>query len=308
MSLFIAWPESEAGLLISRLVGGYSMNDSCITLSDGRVLAFSEIGDASGSTVFHFHGAPNSRLSLVPWEMEFANRGLRVISPDRPGYGGSSPQPGRTMSDWPTDVAGLADELGIDRFMVSGQSFGGPYAVACAALLRNRVSGAVVLAGVTDMAWPEAWKGLPEVEIALMRMGDEQSVATRCKKLFGADGSGFYGSSGVQLPEPDAALLSDEKTGNALMPSLTEAFRQGVGGYAQDIFVQGRAWPFAPGAISTPTLVAHGDLDTIIPVAHSRHTADLIPGSSFRLLPGHGHITISSELAALSAELVKSLD
>lgn len=308
MSSVVAWPESEAGLLISSFVGGYSMNDSWITLSDGRVLAFAEIGDASGSTVFYFHGAPTSRLYLVPWEMEFANRGLRVISPDRPGYGGSSSQPGRTMSDWPMDVAGLADALGIERFVVAGQSFGGPYAVACAALLRNRVSGAVVLAGVTDMAWPDAWKGLPEVEIALMRMGDEQSVAARCEELFGADGSGFYGSSGVELPEPDTALLSDETTGTTHMASFTEAFRQGVGGYAQDIFVQGRSWPFAPGGISTPTLVAHGVLDTIIPVDHSRHTADLIPGSSFRLLPGHGHITVSSELAGLCAEVFQSLD
>jgi len=284
------------------------MNDLRITLSDGRGLAFSEIGDASGSTVFYFHGAPNSRLSLVPWEMEFASRGLRVVSPDRPGYGASSPQPGRTMSDWPTDVARLADTLGIDRFVVAGHSSGGPYAVACAALLPDRVSGAVVLAGVTDMAWPEAWYGHSEAEIAMMRMPDEQSVAAWCEELFGADGSGLLASSGVELPEPDAALFSDEKMANAMLASITEAFRQGVGGYAQDIFVQGRAWPFAPGAITTPALLAHGELDTIIPVAHSRHTAELIPGSALRMLPGHGHITISSELPGLCAEVIQSLD
>jgi pimeloyl-ACP methyl ester carboxylesterase len=284
------------------------MNDSRITLSDGRVLAFSEIGDASGSTVFYFHGAPNSRLSLVPWEMEFADRGLRVVSPERPGYGGSSPQPGRTMSVWPTDVAGLADALGIDRFVVAGHSSGGPYAVACAALLPNRVSGAVVLAGVTDMAWTGAWNGHSEAEIAMMRLADEQSVAALCEELFGVDGSGFLSSSGPELPEPDAVLFSDENTANAILASITEAFRQGVGGYAQDIFVQGRAWPFPPGAITTPVMLAHGDLDTIIPVAHSRHTAELIPGSALRILPGHGHISISSELPGLCAEVIQSLD
>ncbi len=283
------------------------MNDSRITLSDGRGLAFSEIGDASGSTVFYFHGAPTSRLWLVPWEMEFADRGLRVVSPDRPGYGGSSPQPGRTMSDWPTDVARLADALGIDRFVVAGCSSGGPYAVACGVLLPKRVSGAVVLAGVTDMAWPEAWDGYAEAEISMMRMPDEQSVAARCEELFGADGSGFPGSSGLELPEPDKALFSDEKTANALRASITEAFRQGVGGYASDVFVQGRAWPFAPGAMTTPAILAHGELDTIVPLAHSRHTAELIPGSSLRILPGHGHMSISSELPGLCAELIQSL-
>jgi pimeloyl-ACP methyl ester carboxylesterase len=283
------------------------MKDSRITLSDGRDIAFSEIGDTSGSIIFYFHGAPTSRLSLVPWEMEFANRGLRVVSPDRPGYGGSSPQPGRTMSDWPTDVARLADALGIDRFIVAGYSSGGPYAVACAVLLPKRVSGVVVLAGVTDMAWPEAWDGYFEVEIDMMRMPDEQSVTARCEELFGADGSGLLRSSGLELPEPDTALLSDEKTANAMLASITEAFRQGVGGYAQDVFVQGRAWPFAPGEITMPTIVAHGEFDTIVPVAHSRHTAELIPGSSLRILAGHGHISISSELPGLCAELVHSI-
>jgi pimeloyl-ACP methyl ester carboxylesterase len=283
------------------------MNDSRITLSDGRGLAFSEIGDAGGAPVFYFHGAPSSRLSLVPLEMEFADRGIRVVSPDRPGYGGSSPQPGRTMSDWPVDVAELANALGIDRFIVAGQSSGGPYAVACAALLPNRVSGAVVLAGITDMAWPEAWNSLFEAEIAMMRMPDEQSATARCVELFGADGSKLLGSSWIELPKPDMALFSDENMADAMLASITEAFRQGVGGYAQDIFVQGRAWPFAPGSIATPAMLVHGELDTIIPVAHSRHTAGLIPGSSLRILPKHGHISIASELPGLCAQLIQSL-
>jgi pimeloyl-ACP methyl ester carboxylesterase len=211
------------------------------------------------------------------------------------------------MSDWPTDVARLADALGIDRFIVAGYSSGGPYAVACAALLPNRVSGAVVLSGVTDVAWPEAWNGYFEAEIAMMRMPDEQSATALCEELFGADGSGLLESSGLELPEPDKALLSDEKTVSAMLANINEAFRQGVGGYAQDIFVQGRAWPFPPGRITVPAIVAHGDLDTIVPVAHGRHTSELIPGSSFRILPGHGHMSISSELPGLCAEVIQSL-
>ncbi|MFQ5908929.1 MAG: alpha/beta fold hydrolase [Thermoplasmata archaeon] len=265
------------------------------------------MGDTSGVPVFYFHGAPTSRLYLVPWEMEFADRGLRVVSPDRPGYGGSSPQPGRTMSDWPTDVVSLANALGIDRFIVAGESSGGPYAVACAALLPDCVSGAVVVAGVTDMAWPEAWDGFFEPEKAIIRMPDEQSATARCEELFGADGRGLLGSPGSELPEPDMAFFTDEKSAGAMLASFTEAFRQGVGGYAQDMLVQGRAWPFAPSAISAPVIVAHGELDTIMPVAHSRHTADLIPGASLRILPGHGHLTISSELPGLCAELIPSL-
>lgn len=79
---------------------------------------------------------------------------MRVVSPDRPGYGRSSPQPGRGFDDWPGDVAALAYHLGIERFAVMGASSGGPYVVACAALLPDRIADAAVVAGVTDMGWP----------------------------------------------------------------------------------------------------------------------------------------------------------
>ncbi len=105
------------------------MNDRTISLSDGRTLAFTEVGDAGGTPVIHFHGAPSSRLELGFLDSAFAEAGLRVITPDRPGYGGSSPHPGRTLAGWPTDVAALADALGVDRFVVSALSGGGPFAV-----------------------------------------------------------------------------------------------------------------------------------------------------------------------------------
>jgi len=286
---------------------GSVMKDSRITLADGRHLAVTEIGDLRGAPTFFFHGAPTSRLSLLPWEAGFAACGLRVISPDRPGYGGSSPQPGRKMSDWPKDVAELAEALGIERFVVAGHSSGGPYAVACAALLPARVSGAVVLAGVTDMAWPEAWAGYLETEISMMRAPDEASALARCVELYDEDGSGLLASSDRELPEPDAALLADEKMAEALAANIAEAFRQGAGGYAQDVFLQGRAWPFDPRVITVPTLVAHGAQDTIVPVAHSRHTAALVSGSGLRILPGHGHVTIAAELPGLCAEMIGSV-
>lgn len=284
------------------------MNDSRIILSDGRELAFTDTGDTGGFTVFFFHGAPGSRLPLVPLEPEFANHALRMVSVDRPGYGGSSPQPGRTMSDWPADVAQLADALGIERFIVVGHSSGGPYAVTCASLLPNRVLGTVVLAGVTDMAWPTAWEKFSETEAAVRHMPDVQSVKTWCEEMYGPDGSSFLASSGLELAEPDIILLSDEKIANATRASFAEAFRQGVGGYAHDIFLQGWAWPFAPGAITTSTIVAHGELDKIVPVLHSRHTAELIPGSLLRILPRHGHLSICLALPSLCAELIQSLD
>lgn len=108
------------------------MKDSQLMVGRGRELAYTDIGDPGGPCVFFFHGAPMSRLHLIGLEDQFAAQGLRVLSPDRPGYGRSSPQVGRSMADWPQDIAALADALGIDRFLVAAHSSGGPYAVACA--------------------------------------------------------------------------------------------------------------------------------------------------------------------------------
>jgi pimeloyl-ACP methyl ester carboxylesterase len=86
-----------------------------------------------------------------------------------------------------------------------------------------------------------------------------------------------------------------------------EAFRQGVAGYAQDILIQGRPWPFDPGSIAVPVHVVRGELDTVLPLAHSRHTSELIPGSTLRVLPGHGHFTILGELPTMASALGRTL-
>jgi pimeloyl-ACP methyl ester carboxylesterase len=273
-----------------------------VVVSGGRALAYTDLGRAGDPCLFFFHGAPMSRLHLVSLEDRFAAQGLRVVSPDRPGYGGSSPQPGRTMVDWPADVAALADALGIERFMVAAHSSGGPYAVACAALLPRRVVAGVVVAGVTDMAWPEAWHGYLEDEIRIMRMPDESAAVAWCTERFGADGSGFSDAP-FEFPAPDLAILSEP----TFAQTFAEALRQGVGGYAQDVYVQGRPWPFDPGRIAVPIDVVHGELDTLVPMAHSRHTAQRIPGSTLRTPPGHGHLTIVAELPTIASALARSI-
>jgi pimeloyl-ACP methyl ester carboxylesterase len=282
------------------------MRDSEIRLADGRALAYVDLGRRGAPCVVFSHGAPLSRLHLVPLEQRFDAEGLHVLCPDRPGYGRSSPRPGRSMLDWAGDVAALADALEVDRFLVAGHSTGGAYAVACAALLGERVLGAVVLGGVTDMAWPGAWQGYLEgrKEAELMRLGDESAVLAACAAHFGADGSGFL-SEPFDLPEPDVDMLGDPAAEEAFNAALLEAFRQGIGGYAQDVHLEGRGWPFDPSRIAVPVTLLHGESDTLVPMAHSRHTADCIPSSSLRVLPGHGHLSTVAELPAAAAALLR---
>jgi pimeloyl-ACP methyl ester carboxylesterase len=278
------------------------MKDLAIDVGGGRQLACTDIGEPGWPCVLFFHGAPSSRLRLAYLEQQFVDARVRAVSPDRPGYGRSSPQPGRSMRDWPCDVSALVDTLAIERFMVAGHSSGGPYAVACAALLQDRVTACVTLGGVTDMAWPAAWEGFPESEKHLMRIPNEKNAVAWCAERFGADGSRFFAASGLSLPEPDTRLYDDEAVARLLTVSRAAAFEQGVAGYAQDVLVQGRPWPFDPGTIKVPVYALHGASDTILPVAHSRHTSDLIPRSTLRVLPGHGHFTILSEIPAVVLE------
>lgn len=279
------------------------MEDSVVALSDRRALAYTDIGDPLGLPLLFFHGAPMSRLHLTYLDAPFAARNLRVISPDRPGYGGSSPQPGRLLLDWPADVIALADALGLGRFMVAGHSSGGPYAVVSAATLPGRVSAMIVVAGVTDMGWHSAWDGFSAKESTLMGMSDEPSAIAWSVEKFGVDGSGFGAGSDFEFAKPDLALFKDRTAGAAIRAAVDEAFRQGIAGYAQDAFVQGRPWQFDPAAIVAPARILHGALDRAVPLAHSRHTAERIGGSNLQILPGHGHMTILSELPIIAAEL-----
>lgn len=278
------------------------MRDYAMTLVDGRTLAYTDLGEAGAPAVMYFHGAPTSRLDLVAYEDAFIDRRIRVVSPDRPGYGRSSPKQGRSMRDWPIDVAALADQLQIDRFVVVGLSAGGPYAVACGALLPERVVGVGVVNGVTNMGWPPAWDGYDPVDATIMRLGDEAAARRWMEEHYGADGCLFF--SYTTLAPSDAALLEDQTRAQTLLATIVESFRQGVGGLAADLTIQGRPWPFDPSAVRVPTIVLHGEDDRYLPIAHGRHTAELIPNARLVLLRGQGHVILIREIPQLCADLL----
>jgi pimeloyl-ACP methyl ester carboxylesterase len=278
--------------------------DDILVLPDGRALAYTTIGAVDGPVVCYQHGAPGSRRELLGLDDGFAAAGVRVVTPDRPGYGGSTPHPGRTTAGWADDVAALADELGADRFGVIGLSSGGPYAVACAALLRDRAIGAVVAAGNTDMTWPAARDGYLDSELAIMALADPDAAVARCIERYGPDGVGFFDGE-MDLGPTDNAWLAEPTNSTNLFAAMGEAFRQGVVGYAHDIWVQGRAWTFDPSTIVCPVIVAHGEDDRLVPVAHSRHTASLIPGAEMRQIGGVGHLSLVDEFPTLALEIVR---
>ncbi len=281
------------------------MQDLSVTLRDGRTLAYVDMGDMDGPLVVHFHGAPGSRLDAAFYDRQFVARGVRVVAPDRPGYGRSSPQPLRSREDWPGDVAELVDSLGRDRFAVSGTSSGGPYALACAARLGPRVAAVAVIAGVADVAWDgffDEYGDLYPDLVAVMRCRDEASARAECVERFGSDGAGFAG--GMRFGAGDRAFFRNQPdAADAVRTSMAEAMRQGIDGFAQDIFNEGQPWAFEPAAIVAPVRVLHGETDTLLPLAHSRFNAAAVPTATLEIVPEHGHISILGELPDFAAAL-----
>ncbi len=147
-----------------------------------------------------------------------------MVTIDRPGYGGSSAQPGRRLDNWLADVAAVADELEVDRFGITGLSSGGAYVIASAALLADRVVGAGVISGVTDFGWPGAWDGYLDNEVTLMRMSDEAQISAWCEAHYGADAMGFLEDGLGELVPADQAVLADEALAASLVDSVSAAF------------------------------------------------------------------------------------
>jgi pimeloyl-ACP methyl ester carboxylesterase len=158
--------------------------DNVIRLRDGRILGYAEYGDPSGSPAFIFHGFPGSRLEAALAHEAAIRAHVRVICPDRPGMGLSTFQPGRTMLDWPSDVMGLADALGVDRFAVGGISGGGPYAAACAFRIADRLTGAAIISGIGPPDVPGAAAGMHTLDRGLLMLARRAPWLVRLPMLW----------------------------------------------------------------------------------------------------------------------------
>jgi pimeloyl-ACP methyl ester carboxylesterase len=290
--------------LLRRLERLSTMTTGKIELRDGRELAYEDIGDSRGYPIVHCHGTPSSRLELGYFASRFATAGFRVVMPDRPGIGKSSPCPGTTLAGWAADMTDLVDALGLDRFVVSGLSGGSPYAATCCALLGDRVVGGMISGGDPDLSWSGARDGYVPLELALIDAPDEEAALALCSEAIGPDGSGFLESDALEWPAPDLAMFDDATFVGHLSAVVSEGFRQGIAGYVNDVRVKGRPWPFDPGAMPVPITIVHGSEDTIVPVQHARLAAHRLRGAELRILAGHGHVSTIPEWPPILAELV----
>jgi pimeloyl-ACP methyl ester carboxylesterase len=266
---------------------------------DGRTLAIEEDGDPNGRPVLVHGGTPNSRHLYPPAAIDAAARGLRLISYDRPGYGGSTPQPGRTVADCAADVRAICAELGIDRLAMWGISGGGPHVLACAALLPDLVTAAASLASLAplDAEGLDWFAGMGQGNVDDFQLYLRDPVASRARLEsqreddLAASADDLAGILRTLLSPADAAVLKDALT-EYLVYSGHEGLAPGSQGWWDDGVAHASPWGFELSAISVPVLLMHGRQDQFVPFGHGQWLAARIPGVEARLFDHDGHLTL----------------
>lgn len=273
--------------------------DRTVQTPDGRTLAVEEAGDPNGRPVMVHEGTPNSRHLYPPAAIDAAARGLRLISYDRPGYGGSTAQPGRSVADCAADVRAICAELGIDRLAMWGISGGGPHVLACAALLPDLVIAAASLASLAplDAEGLDWFAGMGELNADDTRLFLRDREAARAKldadreEILGASAADVVKGLQTLLSPTDAAALNDGLA-DFLVYCDHEGLAPGNEGWWDDGVAHCTPWGFELSAISVPVLLMHGRQDQFVPFGHGQWLAAHIPGVEARLLDHDGHLTL----------------
>lgn len=268
-------------------------------LPDGRELAYLEFGDPDGFPVVYFHGTPGSRLEGAFADPAARAWRFRIIAVDRPGFGRSTFQPGRTFGAWPADVTSLADGLGLGEFGVAGHSGGGPHLFACGALLpagRLRFIGALAPWG--PVATPEIAAGLNRLDRAYARLARRAPWAMRasfaplgwCAKHWPRL---FFALLASAVSTSDRGALGAGVL-EQLRAAEREAFRQGGRGGAHEALIAYRPWDVDVADVRVPTHIWLGDEDVFVSREMGRYLQRTIPNVDFHWIAGAGHLAVST--------------
>jgi pimeloyl-ACP methyl ester carboxylesterase len=278
---------------------------------DGRLLAVEDRGDPAGWPVFVHHGSPSSRRQGLygSFVRDGAERGLRLIGYDRPGYGESSPQPGRTVADCAADVRAICAELGIDRIATWGISGGGPHVLACAALLPDLVTAAASLASLApfDAAGLDYFAGMGRGNADDIRLFLTDEAAARKKldkdreQILAVPLENVAGGIDPALTPADAAAMLGELY-EFMLSCTQDALAPGSQGWWDDNCMF-RPWGFDLADIAVPVLLLYGSQDMSVPPGHGQWLAAHIPGVEARLLDDDGHLTIPTHVPEVHAWL-----
>lgn len=271
-----------------------------VTLPDGRLLAYEEYGSPAGFPVLSFHGGLSSRLDAAPAHAAAVAKGVRLISPDRPGMGRSTYQSGRRLVDWPVDVAHLTLALGIDRFAVMGWSAGGPYAAICAARMGERVTAAALLSSAVPLDLYGTTRGLSVEDRALLFLARRApGVASAAMKvsIVNASNARLFRAVMRSFPPADRTVLTEWGPPDHALAFVREALRQGTEGCVQDYRIFGDPWGFSLEEVQVPVDIWEGADDQTGPPGYRAFLKRHIPQATVTVVPDEGHLSLLAHQA-----------
>jgi pimeloyl-ACP methyl ester carboxylesterase len=270
-----------------------------IELPDGRYLEVRVSGPAGGMPFVFHHGTPGAASPFHAMERAVHERGLRLVTASRPGYGSSTRQAGRSVVDVVEDTKAVLAAIGAERCVICGWSGGGPHALACAARL-DEAAAVLLIASVApyDVEGFDWMAGMGEenlIEFGAAVKGEAQLrpylVAIR-EHLRNAEAAVIVESLVSILPEVDQEVLTDE-FGEDMASSFHEALRVGVDGWLDDDLAFAKPWGFDLSEVSIPTMIWQGSADLMVPFSHGQYLAAQLPQASVHLEQGEGHVSIS---------------
>ena len=256
------------------------MTEIDLVAPDGRRLHAYSVGDGPQTVMWH-HGTPNVGAPPAPLFGAAGKLGVRFVGYDRPGYGGSTSRPGRSIATAAEDAAAVADALNIGRFAVFGHSGGGPHALACAALLQDRITAAVSISGLAPFTGDDWFTGMGPAGEASLRAATRGREAKEAHETTGAEPD-FIDRDWAALEGPWGWFGS----------VVTPAVANGPAPLIDDDLAYVSPWGFDPRDIQVPNLLVHGTADRVVPARHGERLARLIPTAELRLIAGEGHISV----------------
>jgi pimeloyl-ACP methyl ester carboxylesterase len=266
-------------------------------LPDGRRLGFAEFGDPDGPLVLWFHGSPGARRQVPPVGRDAAQQlGIRIVCVERPGIGDSTDHAYRSISDWPADAAVVADYLGHERFMVVGLSGGGPYALACAHTLADRVVAVGLLGSLVPTAGPDA---VAAGIVALTRRFN--GLLGLLRRPLGLSLWAFVRAANPLahllvvgfarlMPEGDRRVLGDSALEAVFVDDLTVGSRHQFNALFNDLILIGRPWGFRLQDVHVPVRWWHGDADPFVPLEQAQRAAAFLPDVQLMVRAGESHL------------------
>ena len=275
------------------------MIEKSITLPDGRLLGYGLYGNPLGIPILDFHGIPGSRCEAALIASSLKRDDLCFIGFDRPGYGISTPKRNYKIIDIPADVAALVDHLNLQRFIALGFSGGGPFALACAAQMPERLAATGVVSGVgpsevgSDGMHDSNKKkfNLAQRMPALARMMLQAGFTNlrRHPDQLGLQLNKLW----QQMPEADQKVLQHEDFSQGIMDITLDAIRQTVTGWVDEEILMTRPWQFNLADLQAENLFLwHGEKDRNVPISMAKATAERIPGCQAKFLPDEGHLSL----------------